>query len=183
MAVLEARYATLTRRLQEELAGAPPAERMAAVTRQLSEDGYMAEATATPDTGTLIEHNCAIQAVARAVSGDLCGRGQVPCRRPGRGSRSPGAHLERLQRLRVPGALQRRLSQCRGVPSQRRTYELVGRNAGQQGVQIRLRHRYRSRYRAEGPERRHRPPDLGQEGRARVAARVAAQGLPGLDSR
>jgi DeoR family suf operon transcriptional repressor len=64
VAVLEARYATLTRRLQEELAGASPAERMAAVTRQLSEDGYMAEATATPDTAVLVEHNCAIQAVA-----------------------------------------------------------------------------------------------------------------------
>jgi DeoR family suf operon transcriptional repressor len=62
--VLEARYATLTRRLQEELAGASPAERLAAVTRQLSADGYMAEATATPDAAVLIEHNCAIQAVA-----------------------------------------------------------------------------------------------------------------------
>lgn len=64
VAVLEARYATLTRRLQQELAGATPAERMAAVARQLSEDGYMAEATATPGDGVLVEHNCAIQAVA-----------------------------------------------------------------------------------------------------------------------
>jgi DeoR family transcriptional regulator, suf operon transcriptional repressor len=64
VAVLEARYATLTRRLQEELAGATPTERMAAVARQLSEDGYMAEATATAGHGLLVEHNCAIQAVA-----------------------------------------------------------------------------------------------------------------------
>lgn len=69
VAVLEARYEVLTRRLQEELAGAAPAERMAALTRFLSEDGYMAEGTAsqTPGgepTGTLIEHNCAVQAVA-----------------------------------------------------------------------------------------------------------------------
>jgi DeoR family suf operon transcriptional repressor len=60
VAVLEARYDALTRRLQDELAGATPAERMAAVAKFLSDDGYMAEATA----GTLIEHNCAIQAVA-----------------------------------------------------------------------------------------------------------------------
>jgi DeoR family suf operon transcriptional repressor len=64
VAALEARYATLTRRLQEELAGAPPAERMAAVARLLSDDGYMAEAKASSDGGTLIEHNCAVQAVA-----------------------------------------------------------------------------------------------------------------------
>jgi DeoR family suf operon transcriptional repressor len=60
VAVLEARYDALTRRLQDELAGATPTERMAAVAKFLSDDGYMAEATA----GTLIEHNCAIQAVA-----------------------------------------------------------------------------------------------------------------------
>jgi DeoR family suf operon transcriptional repressor len=64
VAALEARYATLTRRLQEELAGAPLAERMAAVARLLSDDGYMAEAKASSDGGTLIEHNCAVQAVA-----------------------------------------------------------------------------------------------------------------------
>ena len=64
VAALEARYATLTRRLQEELAGAPPAERMAAVARLLSDDGYMAEAKASSGGGTLIEHNCAVQAVA-----------------------------------------------------------------------------------------------------------------------
>jgi DeoR family suf operon transcriptional repressor len=67
--VLEARYSALTRRLQDELAGATPAERMAAVAKLLSEDGYMAEGTASNPsdghpTGTLIEHNCAIQAVA-----------------------------------------------------------------------------------------------------------------------
>jgi DeoR family transcriptional regulator, suf operon transcriptional repressor len=64
VAALEARYATLTQRLQEELAGAPPAERMAAVARLLSDDGYMAEAKAFSGGGTLIEHNCAVQAVA-----------------------------------------------------------------------------------------------------------------------
>ena len=64
VSVLEARYAALTRRLQGELAGAAPTERMAAVVRLLTEEGYMAEASATSSSGTLVEHNCAIQAVA-----------------------------------------------------------------------------------------------------------------------
>lgn len=64
VAVLESRYDTLTRRLQVELAGATPPERMAAVARLLSDEGYMAEGTASSQTGTLVEYNCAIQAVA-----------------------------------------------------------------------------------------------------------------------
>jgi DeoR family suf operon transcriptional repressor len=64
VSVLEARYSTLTHRLQNELAGVPPAERMAAVARLLTAEGYMAEASATSSSGILIEHNCAIQAVA-----------------------------------------------------------------------------------------------------------------------
>jgi DeoR family transcriptional regulator, suf operon transcriptional repressor len=64
VAVLEARYDALARRLGEELAGASPAERMAAVAQLLSDEGYMAEGTASAGTGTLIEHNCAVQAVA-----------------------------------------------------------------------------------------------------------------------
>lgn len=64
VAVLEARYDALTRRLQDELADATPAERMTAVARLLSEEGYMAEGTASSQGGTLVEHNCAIQAVA-----------------------------------------------------------------------------------------------------------------------
>jgi DeoR family suf operon transcriptional repressor len=64
VAVLESRYQALTRRVQEELAGATPAERMAAIARLLSDEGYMAEGSASSGTGTLIEHNCAIQAVA-----------------------------------------------------------------------------------------------------------------------
>lgn len=65
VAVLEARYAALTRRLQEQLAGSDPAERLASVARILSEEGYMAEAAITATNGTLIEHNCAIPAVAQ----------------------------------------------------------------------------------------------------------------------
>jgi DeoR family suf operon transcriptional repressor len=64
VAVLEARYDALARRLGEELAGATPSERMAAVAQLLSDEGYMAEGTASAGSGTLIEHNCAVQAVA-----------------------------------------------------------------------------------------------------------------------
>jgi DeoR family transcriptional regulator, suf operon transcriptional repressor len=64
VAVLEARYAALTRSLQEQLAGAEPADRLAAVARVLSDNGYMAEATVSSSSSTLVEHNCAIQAVA-----------------------------------------------------------------------------------------------------------------------
>ena len=64
VAMLEERYATLTRRLRVELAEAGPAERMAALARILSDEGYMAEASGTSFGGTLVEHNCAIKAVA-----------------------------------------------------------------------------------------------------------------------
>ena len=64
VAVLEARYDALAHRLGQELAGATPSERMAAVAQLLSDEGYMAEGTASAESGTLIEHNCAVQAVA-----------------------------------------------------------------------------------------------------------------------
>jgi DeoR family transcriptional regulator, suf operon transcriptional repressor len=64
VSVLESRYETLTRRLQRELEGMPPIERLVAVARLLTQEGYMAEATVSSDSGTLVEHNCAIQAVA-----------------------------------------------------------------------------------------------------------------------
>jgi DeoR family transcriptional regulator, suf operon transcriptional repressor len=64
VAALEGRYAALAARLQNELAGGTPGERMAAVVQLLTDEGYMAEASSTSDAGVLIEHNCAIQAVA-----------------------------------------------------------------------------------------------------------------------
>jgi DeoR family suf operon transcriptional repressor len=54
----------LTRRLQSELADATPPERLRALGRVLSEEGYMAEVTSLAGSGTLTEHNCAIPAVA-----------------------------------------------------------------------------------------------------------------------
>lgn len=64
VALLESHFAGLTRRLQSELAGTSPAERLHALGRVLSEEGYMAEVTAGAADGTLTEHNCAIPAVA-----------------------------------------------------------------------------------------------------------------------
>ena len=68
--LLEAHFAELARRLKPELAAATPAERLLALARVLSEEGYMAEAGVGAGTGvatghgTLTEHNCAIPAVA-----------------------------------------------------------------------------------------------------------------------
>jgi DeoR family transcriptional regulator, suf operon transcriptional repressor len=64
VSMLEERYQSLAVRLREELTGATPANRLAAVARLLSEEGYMAEAQVSGSGGTLVEHNCAIQAVA-----------------------------------------------------------------------------------------------------------------------
>ena len=47
-------------------------------------------------------------------------------------------------------------------------------------LQVRLRHRDRVRVRAQGAERRHRPLHLCEEGRARLAARMASRGFPAL---
>jgi DeoR family suf operon transcriptional repressor len=66
--LFEERYRALTRRMLAELEGADAGERVALVTRLLSEQGYMAEsAAAGPEPGhafRLAEHNCAIRAVA-----------------------------------------------------------------------------------------------------------------------
>jgi DeoR family suf operon transcriptional repressor len=62
--LLDEQYSALTRRLTAELADAPPAERMAAVTRALSDAGYMADWNQDAGTFQLAERNCAIRAVA-----------------------------------------------------------------------------------------------------------------------
>src|SRR3990170_6925171 len=51
---------------------------------------------------------------------------------------------------------------------------------GPPGVQARFRLGHRRGTRAEGPERGHRPDDLAEEERARVAPRVAAAPIPEL---
>ncbi len=64
VAVLERHFGDLARRLEEELDGAPSEQRIAAVTRVLSTEGFMPEWRDAPDGGTLSEHNCAIRTVA-----------------------------------------------------------------------------------------------------------------------
>jgi DeoR family suf operon transcriptional repressor len=64
VALLESYFGSLARRLRTDLAAAEPQERLQAVARALSEEGYMAEGTAQPGGGVLIEHNCALPAVA-----------------------------------------------------------------------------------------------------------------------
>jgi len=65
VALLESYFGTLARRLRGDLAAAEPEERLQAVAKALSEEGYMAEGTAQAGSGVLVEHNCAILAVAR----------------------------------------------------------------------------------------------------------------------
>ncbi len=57
-------YADLTRKLQLELDGVPPARRLDAVARVMNEAGYMAEVDSAGGEFRLAEHNCAIRAVA-----------------------------------------------------------------------------------------------------------------------
>lgn len=64
VALLETRYHALAEQLQQELGDAAPEDRLAALARLLSDDGYMAQATVSGSMATLIEHNCAIRLVA-----------------------------------------------------------------------------------------------------------------------
>lgn len=57
-------YDELTRRLNVELAGVAPEQRLTAVARVMNDAGYMAEWNESAGTFRLSEHNCAIRAVA-----------------------------------------------------------------------------------------------------------------------
>ena len=62
--MLETQFQALGRQLEPALTGAPAAQRLELVTQALVDEGYMAEWHGTEDGGALIEHNCAIRAVA-----------------------------------------------------------------------------------------------------------------------
>lgn len=64
VALLQGRFERLAARMQRETADLAPAERLAAVARALSDEGYMAEWEASPCCGSLTQHNCAIHALA-----------------------------------------------------------------------------------------------------------------------
>lgn len=63
--MFEDHYAELTRKVRAELDGVPEAQRVAAVTRLMSDAGYMAEWREVEGSFRLSEHNCAIRAVAQ----------------------------------------------------------------------------------------------------------------------
>lgn len=89
---LEAHFEQLARRLAPELEGATPVERMAAVARARSEDGYMATGSATFCCGTLTEHHCAIRAVSERFP-EVCAAEQRFL------ERALGGSVERRQHL------------------------------------------------------------------------------------
>src|SRR5919201_3043121 len=62
--MLETQFQELGRRLEPALTGAPAAQRLELVTQALVDEGYMAEWHGTEDGVALVEHNCAIRAVA-----------------------------------------------------------------------------------------------------------------------
>jgi DeoR family transcriptional regulator, suf operon transcriptional repressor len=67
--MLESYFGLLGGRMRAELQGVPQAERLDAVARLLSQEGYMAEVRVEEDTrsrteAVLVEHNCPIPAVA-----------------------------------------------------------------------------------------------------------------------
>ena len=64
IALLESYFDGLGRRLQGEPEASTSEERLAALGRVLSDEGYMAEVSSRGGVATLTEHNCAIQAVA-----------------------------------------------------------------------------------------------------------------------
>jgi DeoR family suf operon transcriptional repressor len=64
VSAFETRFADLARKLQAELADAPPARRMDVVMRALLEGGYMAEWRGGEGDLRLTEHHCAIRALA-----------------------------------------------------------------------------------------------------------------------
>jgi len=63
VAIFDARYAALTRRLKAELDAAPREQRLNVVARVLTEAGYMAEWREADGTFRLAEHNCAMRAI------------------------------------------------------------------------------------------------------------------------
>jgi predicted ArsR family transcriptional regulator len=62
--LLESRFDRRSQDLRVGFSGLGPSSRIGALAEVLSGEGYMAEASSQPEMGTLIQHNCPIQAVA-----------------------------------------------------------------------------------------------------------------------
>lgn len=63
--LLQSYFGSLALRLESELKNTPAPQRLQAVVKALSQEGYMAEGSGTGSDAVLTEHNCAISAVAR----------------------------------------------------------------------------------------------------------------------
>jgi predicted ArsR family transcriptional regulator len=63
-AILSSQFDSLESSLAPQLEGMSPEERLEIVSRALAHEGFMPEWRFTPDGGALMEHNCAILAVA-----------------------------------------------------------------------------------------------------------------------
>ena len=83
VALLESYFGALARRLRGDLAAADPEERLQAVAKALSEEGYMAEGTAQAGERRAGRAQLRPPGGGRAVSRDLCGGGAVPRRGAG----------------------------------------------------------------------------------------------------
>jgi DeoR family suf operon transcriptional repressor len=92
IALLESCFDSIARRLEPELAGATESERLDIVTRALADEGYMAEWEGSDEGGALIEHNCAILAVAQRFP-EICGAEERFL------SRTLGADVERQSHI------------------------------------------------------------------------------------
>ena len=103
--LLEAHFAELARRLTTELAGCSPGQRLHALGRVLSDEGYMAEVRTSGGDGTLTEHNCAIPAVAERFPEICAAEARFLAEVLGAQVDRREHMLERLRRLRIPRAI------------------------------------------------------------------------------
>ena len=104
-ALLETHLAQLAERLKAELTGLSPDERLAAVARVRTEQGYMAEA-ACRRAGRADRAQLRDSGGGGAVPGDLRGRGESSSPRCWERGRSARAHPEWLRRLRLSREVQ-----------------------------------------------------------------------------
>ncbi len=97
--LLESYFRLLAGRIQGQLEGVAPADRLRVVARALSEEGYMAEAT--PGEGGRGADRAQLRHPRGRgpVPGDLRRRGEVPGGGIERRSRADGTHPERMSRL------------------------------------------------------------------------------------
>lgn len=90
--MLASHFDALERGIAPALEGASPEERLDVVTQALAEEGFMPEWRSTPDGDALIEHNCAILAVAEQFP-EVCDAEERFL------SRALGANIERRSHI------------------------------------------------------------------------------------